>query len=362
MFRLGIEILWFDSMGAKSSSFCIHGPQCTIIVDPSAAAMQPSYPLPHEEKEKLRLKALSRIKSCLVRASVVVITHYHWDHAPNPSSDALPPRLLRGRLIIAKNPNYYVNESQWKRARRFFEELAGAPPPLQEPLRERFDDPVEELDIALSQRLGDYEERRRALLRKGREWFAKLTGLWAGSPWISEFSLDDGTRVVWADGRVFEACGVRISFTKPWFHGVEYDRTGWVVAMEAMLPHGRVFYTSDVMGPIIEDYAIYITNLKPDLLILDGPPTYLYPYMLNRVNLQRAVKNAVAIVEAGVREVVYDHHLLREARWRERVKPVFEAAKKASATLATAAEYLGGKPLIDMIQTNKHGRGVAGHG
>jgi predicted metallo-beta-lactamase superfamily hydrolase len=344
-----IELLWFDSMGAKSSSFCIHGPRCTVIVDPGAAAMQPSYPLPHDEKERLRLKASLKIRSCLERASVVVITHYHWDHAPNPSGDILKPAFLRGKLVIAKNPNCYINESQWKRARKFFEELAGGSLPLGEPLIQEFEDPLEKLEIASSKSFGDYDERRRSLLRRGREWFTKLSRLWATSPWIREFDLEDGTRVVWADARSFEACGLRLSFSEPWFHGMEYDRTGWIVSLEIALPDGRLFYTSDVMGPIIEDYSLYIARRRPDILILDGPPTYLYPYMLNKINLRRAIENAVAIVEAGVKDIIYDHHLLREARWREKVKPVFDAAKKKTITLATAAEHLGQKPLIDLI-------------
>jgi len=137
---------------------------------------------------------------------------------------------------------------------------------------------------------------------------------------------------------------------EPWFHGVEYDRTGWVTPVVIRRPGCVVFYSSDLMGPEIEDYADYVAKLKPDIVVLDGPPTYLFPYMLSRVNLARAVENAIAIVNSRPKLVIYDHHLLREKRWRERVAEVFREASKIGVEVLTAAEYLGSRPLIDRLR------------
>ncbi len=350
-----LEILWFDSLGAKSSSICIRGANCVILVDPGAAEMQPSYPLPKSEKSRLRREAALKIRACLEESEVVIITHYHWDHAPRPGGDILVPSLLRGKLVLAKNPNIYINESQWKRARKLYAELGC---PTEEPPGEpgEIPDPLAELPIASSRRFPGYDSRRAELLSRGRSWFKGLWRKWWSSPWISEGACSGGVRIRWIDSESVEVCGVHLRFTPPWFHGVEFDRTGWVVGFEASLPQGRLFYSSDVMGPIIEDYAEYIAGLRPDVLVLDGPPTYLYPYMFNRINLGRAVDNGVLIVESGVGNIIYDHHLLREARWRERVRRVLEAAAKSPARLATAAEYLGRRPLIDELAgAGRHG-------
>ncbi|GEM_PF-4365694 len=48
-----VELLWFDSLGAKSSSLRLRGRGCDVVVDPGAA-MQPSYPLPKDEKVRLK--------------------------------------------------------------------------------------------------------------------------------------------------------------------------------------------------------------------------------------------------------------------------------------------------------------------
>ena len=49
------------------------------------------------------------------------------------------------------------------------------------------------------------------------------------------------------------------------------------------------------------------------MLILDGPMTYMFGYLLNRINLKRAVDNATEIVHSIDAEVIiYDHHLPRD--------------------------------------------------
>ncbi len=350
----GITLLWFDSMGAKSSSIAIETTVGTIVVDPGAAVMQPSYPLPAIIKRDYRRKAIERITSYLRRAIAVFITHYHYDHYFLPGDpDAGDNSLYYNKLLVLKNPNRYINESQWGRARRFLEELLkplgrSFSEYLVEPMENIFKDPVEELEKALSRDYGDYMSRRMELLEKGRRWFNKLTKLWSSKEWVQEVSLDN-LRIVWGDGRRFCFGDTVVEVLEPWFHGVEYDRTGWITPLLIRKGNTRLFYTSDVMGPVIEDYAEYIARLKPDIVVLDGPPTYLYPYMFNRINLSRAVENALVIISSNPKLVIYDHHLLREKKWRERVREVFIEAEKNGVVLETAIEYYGGKPLIDTI-------------
>ena len=348
------KVIWFDSLGAKSASILLHGNDCDVLVDPGAAAMQPSYPLPDEEKKRLRKQALSRIAAHLsnTRVKGVIITHYHYDHHPRPGDPLLPLELFRGKTIIAKNPNEYINESQWRRAREFYEKLAQVlgidkNSIYSEPISKEYVDPIESLPVASSRRFPGYEERRKELLVRGKKWFKKLIGLWSKGPWLSEVNND--TVILWADEKKITLCGVEIEFTEPWFHGIEYDRTGWVIGFNAKIGNASVFYTSDVMGPIIEDYAIFIVEKRPDVVVLDGPPTYLYPYMFNRINLERAIKNAITIIDSHPHLIIYDHHLLRERKWRERVSLVLSYARQQGIRVVTAAEYLGKKPLIDTL-------------
>ncbi len=354
--RISVELLWFDSLGAKSSSLAIWTSRGLVVIDPGAAAMQPSYPLPRERKRFLRRQAITRIKQYVSRAGLVIVTHYHYDHHFLPSDpDIGDPWIYCGKILCVKNPNKYINESQWGRARRFIGEILGLHGVSLESyeinaLEEDFPDPVEGLERALSRDYGDYMARRKELLEKGRRWFMKLARLWGSGRWLDEIRLGDGTVIMWCDGRVIEYGDTVIRVLEPWFHGIEYDRTGWVLPVVIEKSGYRIFYSSDLMGPVIEDYADYIIRLKPDIIVLDGPPTYLYPYMFNRINLGRAVENAVEIVScAKPKLIIYDHHLLRERRWRERVQPVFMEAVRQGVDVMTASEYLGKKPLIDTL-------------
>ncbi len=353
--RLGVRLVWYDSLGAKSACVAVRG----VLIDPGAAAMQPSYPLPEAEKRRLRREAVRRVLEASSAAEAVVVTHYHYDHHLRPGDpDAGPATPYdRARLLVLKSPAAYINESQWGRARELVEALLrrrGLDPRdyLEEPGGEEYPDPVDGLRTALSRSFGDYEPRRRELLRRGREWFRRLSSEWARRPRFRErVDLPGGARLVLSDTYAFEASGVRVRLLGPHFHGVEYDRTGWVVPVLIEVGGSRVLYTSDLMGPIIEDYAEEVVRLRPRILLADGPPTYLYPYMLNRVNLMRAVENMVYILEScrGLELVIYDHHLLRERRWRERVAPVLEASRRTGVPVLTAAECLGSRPLVDQL-------------
>ncbi|ABN70655.1 hypothetical protein Smar_1571 [Staphylothermus marinus F1] len=358
----GLEIIWFDSLGAKSSCIAIHVDwnNC-ILIDPGAAAMQPSYPLPREEKIILRRKAVYRIRSVARRCSTIIITHYHYDHHILLSDrDLENENIYAGKKLYIKDPNKYINYSQWRRSRLFLEQILNTQGLRLDdfyvkPWQKKFPDPVDDLRYIHERNYGDYMARRRELLLKGKKWFHKLVDYWRKNPWIRDnIVLPDNTRIFLGDGRKVQMGGAYVEIYPPWFHGVEYDKTGWVTPLYIVNRGYKIFYTSDLMGPIIEDYAYHISDLSPDLVIVDGPPTYLYPYMFNKINLDRAIDNMIKIIDSKPEIIIYDHHLLRDANWRKHVKKVIDYAKANKVALITAAEAIGEKPLIDKIVEQKH--------
>ena len=85
----------------------------------------------------------------------------------------------------------------------------------------------------------------------------------------------------------------------------------------------------------------------PSAIIADGPPTYIFGFMVNRINLERSLENMCRVVEeSGAELIIYDHHLLRESRYLERTARVWERARDKGKRMLTAAEALGGRPLI----------------
>ena len=340
---ISVRLIWFDSMGAKSSSFLVSTPDISILVDPGAAEMQGSYPLPSKEKRSLRMKALQAILEASRDVDTIFISHYHYDHHTLPEE---APELYRGKRLWVKDPNKWICRSQWRRARKFLNELLTLRGESLENSKEAqgfdFPDPIGELPLALGREYRDYQQRKEELLRKGREAFLELASFWRSNPWVKE-----GKGILFVDGLSFKFGSTFVRFTKPLFHGLEYTGLGWVIGLVVEFGGAKVLYTSDLQGPTIEDYAQWVISENPSLLIIDGPPTYLFGYMVNRINLERSIANMCRILEeVSSKVIVYDHHLLREPKFRERTKVVWETAAKRGLKLLTAAEILGEEPLI----------------
>jgi len=153
-----------------------------------------------------------------------------------------------------------------------------------------------------------------------------------------------------ADGREFRFGQTRIRFSQPVYHGTN-PRLGYVI--EVCIEHGgdKFVFTSDVEGPSLEDQVGFILEEKPDLVFLDGPMTYMLGYRYSAKSLQASVENMIKMLEAGVQTLIVDHHFLRDLAYRERIGPVYEAARDHGARVITAAEFAG-KP-IEMLEAHR---------
>jgi predicted metallo-beta-lactamase superfamily hydrolase len=122
---------------------------------------------------------------------------------------------------------------------------------------------------------------------------------------------------------------------------------GWVFYTIVKHENEKFIHSSDLDGHIIEDYTQQIIHENPQVLILDGPMTYMFGYLLNRINLNRAVENAAEIVRSTDAErIIYDHHLPRERKFRERTEKVWDTAKEVNKKVMTEAEFLGQEPIV----------------
>ncbi|RLI13320.1 hypothetical protein DRO33_01450, partial [Candidatus Bathyarchaeota archaeon] len=160
-----------------------------------------------------------------------------------------------------------------------------------------------------------------------------------------------------ADGREFEFGKTRLKFSKAVYHGTG-PRLGYVIEVCVECGGEKFLFTSDVEGPALEDQVAFILAEVPDLVYLDGPMTYMLGFRYSVKSLQASVENMVKMLEAGVETLVVDHHFLRDLNYRERIGPVYEAARDHGAKVLTAAEFAG-KP-IEMLEAHRkelYGRG-----
>ena len=67
---------------------------------------------------------MNEVMRMLGKAFAAIITHYYYDHHTLPSDrDVSDSRFYLSKFWILKNPNIYINEGQWHRARKFIDEL-----------------------------------------------------------------------------------------------------------------------------------------------------------------------------------------------------------------------------------------------
>ncbi len=345
--------IWADSLGAKSFSIFIEAGGASILIDPGVAKMQPGYPADKEFKTKCWSEARNLITEYLSKANNVVITHYHHDHYFWQDADIVK---YYGKHLFIKNPNKYINDSQRNRAFLFLNQIIryivsdDVEKYLVDPREKTFIDYVENYHEALNLDLGDYNKRRQELLEKGRKWFESRINVWISNPWFKEFSCDK-IKISFIDGKQVTIGDLKLRFTEPLFHGIEYSRVGWVIALVIEYIGDKIIYTSDIQGPTVEDYATWIINENPRVLILDGPPTYLIPYSMNLYNFRRTIKNLIKIINLteNLKLIIYDHHLTREPKYRNKVHDVYLAAKEKGIEVLTVAEYLGVESAFEKL-------------
>jgi hypothetical protein len=346
MKHIGFKPIWFDSLGAKSSCTLVKTPDTTVLIDPGIAVMQPSFPASWAKKFYWMKLGKRAIKKSVKKAKIIVISHYHYDHYFPEDMD-----VYKNKLLLTKSPNEYINDSQRGRAEDFFENICEAfgnvklKDVVEKRKPKKYRDPLKELPIARKKVFGDYNQRRKELLKKGLRWFKNRVKNWNKSPKIPELKFKE-IETKYPEGKKFKFGKTTLRFTKPLFHGIEFSRVGWVFSTIVEYKKEKLIHSSDLDGPMIEDYAKWIIKENPDVLILDGPTSYMLGYMLNRINLNRCIENISKIVEKIDSElIIYDHHLPREKKFRERTKKVWDTAKKRKKKVLTVAEFLGKEPV-----------------
>lgn len=156
--------------------------------------------------------------------------------------------------------------------------------------------------------------------------------------------LDKFPRVVeYSDGREFRHGNTLIKFSEAVPHGWD-EKLGCVT--EVLIDDGktRFIHTSDVEGATVKSQEDFIIENDPDICFIDGPMTYIF-------GMHTKALNAIIEGTKRMKTFVVDHHYLRDLKWREKLKEVYEAAAKRRVELLCAAEFIGEKEnLLEPIR------------
>jgi len=272
-----------ESLGLRSMCTYVETPDIRILIDPGASLGFRFGLLPHPREYRALREARERLARYADMASVVTISHYHYDHATPTYTDCVwnlcdlgvARQLYQGKVVLAKDYRNMVNPSQ----------------------------------------------RRRGWMLKDR-----IEGV------VKSFEH--------ADGRAFTFGGTTLRFSEPVPHGERDTPLGWVLMLSVEYGGERFVHASDIQGPMVDETAEMLIRDEPSLVYLGGPPTYLADYRLKRETVSTAFDNMSRIVEK-VPTVVVDHHLLREGGRPQGFEKVLAVSERVGHRVLTAAEFLG---------------------
>lgn len=163
--------------------------------------------------------------------------------------------------------------------------------------------------------------------------------------------------VDYCDGKSYEIGNTYIELSQPVFHGVN-NKLGYVV--EVFIEHNNksFVFSSDVEGPIHEEQVAFIVEKNPEIVLIDGPMTYMLGYRYSTRSLESSVENIKKVIErTEVKCVILDHHLLRDLNWRDKIQGLFEFSKQYDVKIMSAAEFAGVKEeLLEAKRKELHGK------
>lgn len=177
----------------------------------------------------------------------------------------------------------------------------------------------------------NYSQRERA-----RFFLKQIEGLPKKIEIAEEFKLNVGE--------------TRLEFSKPVFHGTN-SKLGYVVEVYIREDDESFLYSSDVEGPSLNDQVAFILENKPKVVMIDGPMTYMLGYRYSVNSLKASIANLRRILESNVKQMILDHHLLRDLEWRGRISELILEADRRGVKVLTSAEYAGKE--LNMLEARR---------
>ena len=144
-----------------------------------------------------------------------------------------------------------------------------------------------------------------------------------------------------ADGNSYVFDDVKISFSEPFYHG-DSPRLGYVIMVLIESGGEKFLFTSDVEGLMYDAPLNYILTVKPNIILMDGPPTYLKRYDEDVINRSfESIREVCKI--SSLKTLILDHHLTRDKSYRDILQSNI-LSMDCEVRIVNIAEYMGVEP------------------
>lgn len=151
-----------------------------------------------------------------------------------------------------------------------------------------------------------------------------------------------------ADGSSLNLGKTRITFSPPITHGAS-NRLGYVVQV-LIEEDQRFLFTSDVQGPVTDEATDFIIKSQPDIVMVDGPATYLLGTHCRKSDIDNSVANLTKIInQTPVKHLIIEHHLLRDLNWQTYVQDLVKI--RGNLAIQSGAAFAGEKE--DLLEAKR---------
>ncbi|ADY00979.1 hypothetical protein VMUT_0768 [Vulcanisaeta moutnovskia 768-28] len=272
-----------ESLGVRSMAMFIKTRDLSILLDPGISLSPNRFGLPPHPRELERVRTLrSILERYSEETNYVFISHYHRDHFTVPYPSIYMGTTNESYRKIYSNKVLLLkspDDENWSQRRRYY-------------------------------------GLRRAIEGLVRE-------------------------IMFVDGRELTIGSTKLVISQSLPHGEDNARTGKVIAITIINNDESLTFMPDVEGPVSQLAVNYIMAIRPQTLIVGGPPLYLSRKGFGEDYLNNALRNLMSILRAGFLDrLVIAHHTLRELNWRNALKALFEDASKYNISIITYAGML----------------------
>ncbi|MGC8606313.1 MAG: hypothetical protein ACP5GZ_07285 [Vulcanisaeta sp.] len=272
-----------ESLGVRSMAMFIKTRDLSILLDPGISLSPNRFGLPPHPRELERVRTLrSILERYAEETNYVFISHYHRDHFTVPYPSIYMGTTNESYRKIYSNKVLLLkspDDENWSQRRRYY-------------------------------------GLRRAIEGLVRE-------------------------IMFVDGKELTIGSTKLVISQSLPHGEDNARTGKVIAITIINNDESLTFMPDVEGPVSQLAVNYVMTIRPQTLIVGGPPLYLSRKGFGEDYLNNALRNLMSILRAGfLNRLVIAHHTLRELNWRNALKALFEDASKYNISIITYAGML----------------------
>lgn len=293
--KIRVAILASDSLGVRSMCTLVRTPDLTTVCDGGVSLGMRYGLLPHPLEYRKLAESITKISEAFEKAHVVTVSHYHFDHYRPP----------------------FASDFVWTWSSK-------------DEVRKLYKDKI----ILHKDIKGDINPSQ-----KMRGWF-----------FLKEVKKI-ASRLEVADSRVFQYGNTTIRFSEPLPHGEVGSKLGYVLALTISYDDEKVIIAPDVQGPGCPETTDYILSENPNLAIVGGPPTYLAPSLVDAKSIFNSIVELTRLT-SELKFVVVDHHLMRDALWREKVFASIQEADRKGHKLMSAANYMLKRE--ELLESQRH--------